>query len=380
MRKIHIIVKNFLTDDERVLSVGGIQSYISELSRLLFDNGYAINIYQFSRTNFTQEYQNTTVFGIQTDHIRKWSKKKKAVVEFCLRYFDNNSDLLLFSCDSLITKNTVKNSIAIQHGISWDVIRDKTANFFYGFLYSYLKAYKRIRNYKYVNKIVSVDYNFLNWIRAALPMRKYDIVVIPNAFLTNNNEDYGPEEKDMKKIKIIFARRFVPLRGTRLMANVVLKMLKEFNHIEITFAGEGPDEIYLKRTFENYENVHFIKFDQSETLRIHSSHHVAVVPSIGSEGTSLSLIEAMYAKCAVVATNVGGITNIIINGYNGILIDPEESQLYWALIKLVESKKLRDKLSQKAYDTVCESFSAKRWNDSWLEVMNKFFKDEGKDW
>ena len=171
MRTVHIIVKNYLTDEERILSVGGIQSYISELSHLFYDNGYAINIYQFSSTNFTEEYQNTTVFGIRTDHLKKWSKKKQTVVNFCLRLFDNSSDLLLFSCDSLITRNKAKNSLAIQHGISWDMKRNKIGHVLFELLFSFLKAYRRTRNYKYVNIIVSVDYNFLNWIRALLPTR-----------------------------------------------------------------------------------------------------------------------------------------------------------------------------------------------------------------
>ncbi|WP_420491566.1 glycosyltransferase [Neobacillus drentensis] len=53
--------------------------------------------------------------------------------------------------------------------------------------------------------------------------------------------------------------------------------------------------------------------------------------NLGSEGTSLSLLEAMAAKCAEIATNVGGMTNIILDNYNGLIINPDESELYLAL-------------------------------------------------
>ena len=95
------------------------------------------------------------------------------------------------------------------------------------------------------------------------------------------------------------------------------------------------------------------------------SHDIAVIPSLGSEGTSLSAIEAMSAGCAVVATCVGGLTNIIIDGYNGKLATPDEDELYEVLYKVITDGELRHRLAERAHTTVNESFSIDIWRERW---------------
>lgn len=56
----------------------------------------------------------------------------------------------------------------------------------------------------------------------------------------------------------------------------------------------------------------------------------------------------MAAGCAVICTNVGGMTNIIIDGYNGLMINPDEDSLYKALDRLIEDKLLRGKTSSQS--------------------------------
>jgi len=87
--------------------------------------------------------------------------------------------------------------------------------------------------------------------------------------------------------------------------------------------------------------VTFTKYLPDEVLDIHLEHDIAVVPSIASEGTSLSVAEAMGAGCAVVATAVGGVTNMIINGHNGILAMPDAASVLNGLETVVSDPALR---------------------------------------
>ncbi len=79
----------------------------------------------------------------------------------------------------------------------------------------------------------------------------------------------------------------------------------------------------------------------------------------------------MAAKCSVVATNVGGMTNIILDNYNGLMINPDERELYDALEKLIINPQLRDELSKNAYETVSKSFNIKLWEERWIRVLKE---------
>lgn len=115
--------------------------------------------------------------------------------------------------------------------------------------------------------------------------------------------------------------------------------------------------------------MNFITYNSEKSLKIHQDKDIAVIPTIASEGTSLSLLEAMAAGCAVICTNVGGMTNIIIDGYNGLMINPDEDSLYKALDRLIEDKLLRGRLQAKAYETIKEAFSLNIWKSKWAQII-----------
>mgnify|MGYP002461740223 FL=1 len=125
----------------------------------------------------------------------------------------------------------------------------------------------------------------------------------------------------------------------------------------------------MRGRLEAYDNVEFTVYESADSLKIHQNQHVAVVPTVGSEGTSLSLLEAMSAGCSPICTNVGGMTNIVINGYNGLMISPNADALYQAMKNLVEDEALRLRLAEKARETVCLGFSYDKWKDEWLKIL-----------
>ena len=77
----------------------------------------------------------------------------------------------------------------------------------------------------------------------------------------------------------------------------------------------------------------------------------------------------MASGCAVIASNVGGMSNIIIDGYNGLLINPVQTELVEALEKLIKDASLRKYLSEKAYETVKSGFSYEKWRNKWLKLI-----------
>lgn len=371
MNKLFILIGDFLKYDGKNVNVGGVQTYCFELSKLFMKNKIDIIIYQFADIDFDTYYDGIHVKGKSVPR-NSYNRAKKMLYKKFLKEAkpDKNNDILLFATDYMIVKNNFAKSIAIQHGVAWDITtykQESDSSNIIKILHNAIGAIKKYLRYKLVNNIVAVDYNFLNWYRTQVKNINNKIFVIPNFVGTIEPRELLKNEV----VKIIFARRFVPYRGTCLFVKVIKKLLSEFNNIQITIAGEGPDEQFIKRNLDKYQNVCITRFLPEESFKIHSEHDIAVVPTLGSEGTSLSLLEAMGAGCAVVCTNVGGMTSIILNRYNGIMISPLEEELYVALKELIENYELRKFLSQKAVKTVQFSFNKERWDNEWLDIFAK---------
>ena len=122
--------------------------------------------------------------------------------------------------------------------------------------------------------------------------------------------------------------------------------------------------------FEGEARVHFSSFNAADTIEFHKDFDIAVVPTIFSEGTSLSLCEAMAAGCLGISTHVGGLTNILIDHYNGFMCAPSENALYSTLISVLDLPHTQFReIAYRGYHTVRNGFSHELWAKKWLEVL-----------
>lgn len=365
MKKIYIVANNILDYNTEKITIGGVQTYVWNLAELLDKNGYIPTIIQCSTRNFLQNINGVQIIGIKSKN------RKIRTIKNSIKNYLNKSlidEIVIFSTDIYNFKNKFKKTISIQHGIYWDMdkkpflglqILEDIINFTRSF---YIR--NRIRKSKVT---VCVDYNFINWYRTQQAKNENIFRVIPNFSLKNMHAKIKSDDK----IKIIFARRFEKYRGTRIFADAISRILEEFEKVEVILAGDGSDLGYLKEKLQKQKKVKFIKYQHYESLLIHSDVDIAVIPTTGSEGTSLSALEAMASNCALICSNVGGLTNIIINNFNGLIINPTVEDLYRALKKLIINSDLRKILAKNALKTVSQGFSKEKWESEWLEVIEE---------
>lgn len=371
MHNINIFYGVFYSTDGKAPTIGGIQTYIQTLSRFFSGLGYHVNIFQKGDTDFHVKEDYADIWGV---HLAK-REKAYVVTEKLIeksRHIVEGKSINILATDHIIPKIKVENSIVIQHGISWDIPREDGASLLRGFLGKVKNSFHRIFSLKYVDNIVCVDYNYLNWYRALTGHPTVYPYVIPN-FTTIVDPI---QKQEGSPVKIIFARRFYTYRGTRLFCDVACRLLTEYgDKLDFTLAGEGPDRQWMQDRMYGYPNVHFITYKSEESLEIHRDKHIAVVPTIGSEGTSLSLLEAMSSQCAVVCTNVGGMTNMVLDHYNGLMVNPDEGELYQALKTLVDDVSLRNEIRLRGYETVKTAFSLDLWQKRWFDLIRKVESD-----
>lgn len=371
MKNVDIIYSRYLAEDNQTKTIGGVQTYITDLCEVITEMGGKVRIVQFSKNDFRCDLsENVSVAGFvvkgKTTGIRS-----QRLYDAAVKSRDEENTLTIFATDTIIPPKVSGTCLAIQHGIFWDIPRNCEHSLIRQVASRAVSAYRIVKRLTNVQTVVCVDYNFLNWYRTQANRVAGYVSVIPN-YTRIALKNSKPEDK----VNIIFARRLFDYRGTRVFTQAVKRILDAYKNVTVTVAGSGPDEEWMKRQLQQYDNVAFIHYESHESLDIHADKHIAVVPTVGSEGTSLSLLEAMSAQCAVVCTNVGGMTNIVLDGYNGLMVNAGSAdQLYEAMRKLVADKDMRNAIAQKGYETANCCFSYEKWKAKWTEIFQNKLTD-----
>lgn len=369
-RKVFIISKYFLDYEKmETLLVGGVQTYIDNLIPIILECGMEPIVIQYANYDRCVKYKGIDVYGVNIQDT-KLKKRKKLLYQKYQNLNQDDNNILLYAAELDVHKRDKAYTIAIQHGIEWDIQDDGKFNklkFLTTFVKKVALSFSRIKICSYIDYLICVDYNFINWYRTLARYKIRNYRCIPN--FSKLPEEIPHKEEDI--INIIYARRFVNFRGTILFAEAIKEVLENHKNVCVTIAGTGPDEKKMKEILNGCENVSFITYSSEDSQKIHADKHIAVVPTKGSEGTSLSLLEAMASGCAVIATNVGGMTNIVIDGYNGKLINPEVKELKNAITELIEDENKREFLAKNAYDSVKYGFSHSIWRKKWIEVFEE---------
>ena len=366
----HIIVHRYLNQNGSEMTIGGVQTYIANLCTILNEIGFNVIIYQYSLCSFEKKINDKVVVKGYISKKKNVFRDKKTSLKDAKKNFQSN-DILIFALDNYITKDFPTRSLAIQHGIGWDLQYEKEIGKVRTLIEYFLKVksyWNIIRRIKKIGRIVCVDYNFPNWFRTLCPYTSTQLNVICN-FTQIPQYDRNKYTKNGNKVKIIFARRFQHFRGTRSLIKAMIPILDKYHNVELIIAGDGPDEQLLKDAFDRFDNVQFITYMSNDSLLIHKDVDIAIIPTLGSEGTSLSLLEAMASQCAVVSTGVGGISNVLIDNFNGLVVNPKDDSCQKAIELLINDSALRRRLADRAYQTVSEGFSYDIWKKKWSQVL-----------
>jgi len=143
---------------------------------------------------------------------------------------------------------------------------------------------------------------------------------------------------------------------------------KEFDVILIG-SGENPDKEKMIKFIEkkNLKNIHLIEFIPNAANYL-KAFDIFVLPSI-KEGLPYTIIEAMIAEIPIIATNVGGIPEMIDNEVNGILIEPKNShKLAEKILYIINNPKKANELAKKAKEKAEQEFTLEKMIEKTKEL------------
>ncbi len=235
-----------------------------------------------------------------------------------------------------------------------------------------------------VDYFVSVDTNTISQMRTffknQLNKRPVNFIYVPNYV---DKKVFCPKKKSHDKIKILFPRRCAVERGFWLVSDVLPEILEQYPFVEFEFVGFIHDEdikAKLGALIDLYpERVKHLLLEPEHMPDCYKNADITLIPTIYSEGTSLSCLEAMACGNFVIATNIGGLTNLIINNYNGILINPDKNELKQALKNALEDKSFFECVCNNA-QSVSDTFEKRVWIQQWNEWQYTRKFAENGDW
>ncbi|MHA1832349.1 MAG: glycosyltransferase family 4 protein [Candidatus Baldrarchaeia archaeon] len=146
--------------------------------------------------------------------------------------------------------------------------------------------------------------------------------------------------------------------------------------LDLVIVGEGPDkEAYQKHcsrlSIEN--NVHFLSnVSDIDLATLYKKCELFVLPS-RLEGLPLVLLEAMNYGKSIVATKVGGIPEVVEDGGNGLLVDPNFSALFLGIETLLSTPHLKDAFGKRSKEVVSKKFS-KRNCEATITFLEKILR------
>ncbi|WP_148883431.1 glycosyltransferase family 4 protein [Thermococcus aciditolerans] len=221
------------------------------------------------------------------------------------------------------------------------------------------------RYLKYPHEIIAVSRAAEAFIRhfTDAPVR-----VIPNGVdddvfrpLSDREKERVKEELGIEGDVVLYVSRMSPRKGP----HVLLNAFSGITDATLVMAGSGEMLPFLRAQakFLGIEDrVRFLGYvDGSLLPRLFGMADVFVLPSTTAEAFGIVILEAMAAGVPVVATDVGGIPEIIRNSESGLLVSPgNELELRNAIQKLLLDEDLRRRFGNNGRRAVEERYSWKK--------------------
>ncbi|MEY2365306.1 glycosyltransferase [Lysinibacillus capsici] len=369
---VSVMTGTFLGLDGENFYSGGAERYLIDLNEVVNSLGKNLIIYQYGTFPWTRKFKNIEVRSLArgTEKITELSVEN--VKNYNKVYYDEEHAISLLNIYSAFFEswpNVASPSIGISHGIAWDSPQNNELS-----ALTFWEQNRRIiESASLVDKMVSVDTNTANWFQTIDFNLGNTMEYVPNYVDTNI---FKPVKKESDRIVISYPRRLYGARGLYMVLDIIDEILTKYPHVDFHFVGKGfeEDTKHVEQKISKWKDrIKWYSLDPSEMHKAYEVADISLVPTLHSEGTSLSCLEAMSSGNAVISTRIGGLTDLIINEFNGILIEPNSSALKRAIKELLNNPEKLKFIKENAVQ-VSKTFSKNQWSKKWSAIVKDFIE------
>lgn len=192
-----------------------------------------------------------------------------------------------------------------------------------------------------------------------------------------NSERFSPNNKDNSikaeyKIEgpfLLFVGRLTEKKGVKYLIEAMPAIIKEFPSVKLLIVGSGALEQELKNLTDQLhlkDNIFFTgQIANAELPAYYATSDIFIGPSIiakggDTEGLGLTFVEAAMSGTMTIASDVGGISDVIEDGITGFLVEQKSSAaISKIIIELLKDDSLIHQIKKQAREKVVSTFD---WN------------------
>lgn len=217
--------------------------------------------------------------------------------------------------------NSLSKKIAWNHGDLYDLDFKRFKGFNY--IINRIKFYIENRALKKVDSVVAISRNTYNSIIQLFPFAEQRLELIPNGynFKSMITKSCEIEVDKPSRFRLIYLGRLDRNKNVIIQIKAINKIIKEKRaDVELYIFGQGYEEELLKaEASDNIDRFIFFKGFTTNPYPYLKESKALLMTSL-SEGFPTVLIESICLGTPVIATNVGGVSEIVKNGINGLVV------------------------------------------------------------
>lgn len=346
------------------LDIGGAERIVVELATGLDWEAFQSEVITLTEPKTPELKQELERHGIRVTTLRKGSKLGLGMFEDLTEHLKRvHPDIVhthLFAADvwgGLAAANAhIPVVVSTEHSVNKDE----------GWLKHRLKCYTHSKR----DAVVAISHSVKEYIEERCGGAvKGKVHIIPNGVDTNRFS--APVERPPHDIpRIVVVGRLEPVKGHELLIEALPLVTQPY---QLQIIGEGTQRALLQAMVEENNLQKQVRFEgfHSDVERFYSEADVAVMPSRW-EGLSLSAIEAQVSGCAVLASDVDGLREVVQHNQTGLLVDIEDSAaVAKQLDRLLAEPPLRKRLATAGQQHAVEHYSLDTMLESYTSLYNE---------
>lgn len=198
------------------------------------------------------------------------------------------------------------------------------------------------------------------------------VTVVPIGVCLNRfspgEKEAGEGDETERRIVVGYAGAFDPVKGIDHLLVAARELLRERDDILFRLAGGDPEEL----DEEPPEGIEFPgRLSHDEMADFYRECDLVVLPSL-TEGLPRVCLEALACGTPVVATDVGGVSEVVIHGETGLLVEPGNSgELRDAIQGMVEAPRKRREMGRRGVRLVREKYDEERNMSRLVDVIEE---------
>ncbi|WP_285767870.1 glycosyltransferase family 4 protein [Peribacillus sp. SI8-4] len=374
---------------------GGLSSHIMTLKKGLMSRGHTVDVLSFSQFPPFKKKVLAQAPGFLMNKVKQGSgqlfndRQRQKLLASLIKSLDKHYDVInaqdiyatLASVESGIpTVQTVHGYYSFEAVSRGALLKDSEEDL----------AIRELecKAYRSAAKVVTVDQRIKDYIHHSAHVEAEAIknFIDVSAFAPESTEREQTRQAfqlPLHKKMIFVPRRMTEKNGVIYPLLALPEVLETHQETALVYAGTGEQHARLEETAARLgltEYVHFIgSVPYEEMHNLYETSDIVLIPSVHSHGveeaTSISALEAMSCGSPVIASAIGGLKEIIVDGEDGLLVEEKNTKaLAQSILTLLHDPRYASALALRARLKMEREYShlaaAKKFEAAYQEVLN----------